>query len=193
MRKTVLVLASLLLLTSCIDVEDFNTPYFAEHVATDGKLIGKWRPVYQKAPGAPLVESGIPTAITEKDRVYSAAAAPGRRPLVAGTGFEALSFWLLKIDTSNFAYLPTKKMMVRYEIDDNILYVYKLDAKKAEEYLKTTHPTETNIFRDPKHKIWHGKTLSFVSLTPETGKILLELSKKPDLWLLYNQYRKQVE
>lgn len=185
--KRLVAILSIILLTSCIEVGDLNTPYIAAHVVADTRLLGKWRKL-KEVPGHPAEEVGPPLNVTEKDRVftYKEVNTQLRSPVY----FDSGSFWTMKIDNHYFAIAPELRVMFRYKIEDNLLYLYTLDVSEAAAYVKARYPKyRDTIFRNPAGK-WKGRNLSFDSLTEDTAKVLVDMARKPDLWTTFNIYRR---
>lgn len=191
MRKLVLSLLSLCLLSSCLLVDDMKTPFVGDHVITDNRLVGKWKPVYDHPERIKPQESRISYNVTEKDKVYTLQTLSGNKfPSAEGP----TNYWLLKLKDEKereyrFAYSLERKIIYRYDMGDGIFNVYAMRADKAMEYIKAKYP-KTDKFAIDTTPQWNGRGLRMSTLDKDSAKILMETVAVPDAWYLMNRFIK---
>lgn len=177
MRK-LLAAFCLMMLASCIDVVDYNTPYIAEHVITDNKVLGYWRPVLADPERAPLSVQKMRYLVTEKERAYTASLEANVNKRGAGSKNH---FWLIKIEDHTYGIETKNHIFFEYKVDEKYLRIFMLNMPKVTAYLEKNHPKEENLFVD-KGARWKGAAVTINSFDKKAGKLVLELSRHPELW-----------
>jgi hypothetical protein len=200
MRRHVLPVVALLLLSSCTDVSDFGA-YWDKGVV-DPALEGTWQKI--GVPGVKLDATPGPDqlvfvkgalsyslqAINPIDTALSDDVAAQRkkdnefRLVVRTLTIGKHSFFMERGQPAPDG--TWQGILVRYEIEGDILREYFVDNGAAVDLMETKHPTARNIGRNRGE----GRYVVIQTFDDEVFQILSEISDDTAYWNLECQYRK---
>ena len=192
-----LPILAVLLLASCIEVEDFGPQWSKGFV--DPALAGSWKKSgvpgegLNDTPGADRLSfagNGPSYAFQEINPIDSAlaadVAAQRRKDNEVRSAVRTLrigrSLFLMQKPTED----APKGMLQRYDIRGTVMRLYTLDGDRAVQLLETRHPAATNITENKGE----GTYVEIHTFDDEVVRILSEFADDPAFWDLECQYRK---
>ena len=194
MKKHLLPVVALLLLSSCTEVEEFGAYWDKE--ALDPRVEGTWKKIgmpgqeLRNVPGPDklvFVKDGpsyVLQMVNPIDEKVSDEVA-GQRKKDAEFRVELRT---LKIGRHQFFLARTGErkphgFIFRYEIEGNILREYSLDEWTAAEWVEAKHPDGKNIHRD-------GRYLVIKTFDDQVFRIFSEISNADPFWMVVCEYKK---
>ena len=192
-----LPIIAVLLLASCIGVEDFR-PQWSKG-SLDPALAGSWKKIgvpgqkLDDTPGADRLSfagNGPSYAFQQTNPIESTlaadVAAQRRKDNELRGAVRTLrigrSLFMMQKGTED----APKGVLQRYDIRGGVMRLYNLYGDRAVELLKTRHPTATNITRNEGE----GTYVVIHTFDDEVVRILSEFADDPTFWSVECQYRK---
>lgn len=183
MKKSLLLLCALLL-SACIDVEDFGDAWSKGTI--DPALAGKWEKV--ATPDMPRGDI-YRYNVTVKDGVYVITAYEGE---IEKTD-EPIQSKFLTAGPYNFFMSgpPPKGSLYRYKIADGVFQLYDLDTTAARQFVAEKYPAAQSIdTRSGGSVFGEIAFFSVKTLDKEALKILAEIPDNENYWKLDSAYKK---
>jgi hypothetical protein len=195
MKKIAFCMA-LLLLCSCIPVEDFGA--YWDKGMIDAALIGKWDEMPaetaakdngKKLGAVQVADNGGTYRIDSLDK--EECRKKDYAPLAARTLKTAGYTFLMALDEGADKKAQPSGDLIRYKIEGDLFRQYSLNAGKMDARLKEKYPGAKNIGLPPCAGKCLLNDLRILTLDDETFKILSEVPDTPDFWTLDGTYRKR--
>lgn len=198
LRRHLLPVIALLVLTSCTSVEDFGA-YWDKGVV-DPALNGRWQKM--GLPGEPPNDTlGADTLLFTKGRgSYSlqminpidANLPPDVAAQQKKDNDTRLAARTLRIGRSRFFMIRDPGgqagdgMLERYEIKGAMLLEYQMDNAVAVDLLEAEYPNARNI----KKNVGEGRYVVIETFDDEAFRVLSRIADDPEYWFLKCQYKK---
>lgn len=166
--KVILGLIALLLLGGCILVDDFGE-YWNKGII-DEKLEGKWHNQSASDSGLEIVREGDHYRIiyTKQNQEYEEA-----KTII----LDGYSFLMVKQKKDK-----TGGVMYPYIVENNKLVFFAPDKKKKDEFIRNFVSKDTEIYQ---------ASVRVKILNEDTAKLLKDIAKREDYWVVFNRYYKQ--
>ena len=174
--KRFFALLAILLLASCIDVDDFGT-YWAK-TSLDPAAKGNWTKI--PVAGEDPSEANVKCSVTEKDKAYESRCDDN------GKADSEPDYPVKTLDVSPYHFFAVGNHdgkpgghLFKYAIKDDKLTLYTPKAEAILGLIQKNHPNASNIMKD---QVLSSPVLKIKTFDDEVFKILSEIPDNETYW-----------
>lgn len=186
--KTLLLSLSIILLTSCIPVDDFGV--YWNKGTVDANVTGKWEKMerHKKAEYVRITDEGGRYRIDTLDKKERAA--KDYSPILARTLTAGKYTFFMAMDKKHGAAHFTPEGLVRYEIHHGVLTEYNLVDRRMGKFLSDEFPHARNITAPKCRENCVYDSVKIRKLDAEVVEILAAIPDTKEFWTVSERWRR---